>query len=237
MSRRLTTEEYVKKCQATHGDRYDYNNVRYVHSDTKVAIICKVHGLFQQWPSDHRRGFGCPQCSGKAKHTTESFIELARSVHGELYDYSTVVYEGMNALINITCRKHGIFQAKPTWHVHGTQIGCPVCNASKGEIRVEEVLKQIGVAFEKQKTFKGCRGRFDFYIPSINLCIEYDGAQHFSVNQQRSRDLNERQQMFEDIKRRDSVKNKYCKEKGIDLLRINYTQYSNIELLIKVKIK
>lgn len=236
MSKRLTTEEYIIKVKATHGDRYDYSELVYVDCDTKVRVLCKIHGAFQQWPSDHRRGFGCPHCSGKARHTTKSFIELAKGVHGDLYDYSLVNYKSMNTKVPILCKKHGIFITNPNWHIYGTQIGCPVCNTSKGEIHVEKSLNEIKITFIKQKVFKGCIGRFDFYLPKYNLCIEFDGAQHFAEKHQISKDPLKRKALFKDVKRRDKVKNLFCKINGIDLLRINYTQYKNIDFIIKEKI-
>ena len=97
---KLTTEEFITKAKAVHGDRYDYSKVKYINNQTKVCIICPIHGDFIQRPLDHIKGSGCPEC-GKVKNvesrrkTTDHFIDEARKVHGDKYDYSNVNYESI----------------------------------------------------------------------------------------------------------------------------------------------
>ena len=92
MPRRLTTEEFIEKARALHGDRYDYSEVEYVNANTKVTNICADHGPFEQAPYSHFSKSGCSACSGKKQHTTETFIDKAKAVHGDRYDYSEVEY-------------------------------------------------------------------------------------------------------------------------------------------------
>lgn len=66
MRKRMSFEEFVKKAQGVHGDKYDYSQVNYVNSKTKVKIICPIHGEFEQAPEKHWLGRGCPLC-GKEK--------------------------------------------------------------------------------------------------------------------------------------------------------------------------
>ena len=86
------TKEFIAKAKAVHGDKYDYSKVNYAKNTTKVTIICKIHGEFEQCPAYHLLGQGCPECGGRRKLTTEEFIEKARKVHGDKYDYSKVNY-------------------------------------------------------------------------------------------------------------------------------------------------
>ena len=60
---KLTTEEFIAKAKAVHGNRYDYSKVVYVNTQTKVCIICKEHGEFWQKPKNHLCGNGCVKCS------------------------------------------------------------------------------------------------------------------------------------------------------------------------------
>jgi predicted RNA-binding Zn-ribbon protein involved in translation (DUF1610 family) len=76
MTKKLTTEEFIQKAVALHGDNYDYTNAKYKHSHKKVEIICKKHGSFEQISKDHLKGHGCPEC-GKEK------ISEARKTHGK----------------------------------------------------------------------------------------------------------------------------------------------------------
>lgn len=59
----LTTEEFIKKARGMHGDKYNYDKVRYVNSVTPVTITCPVHGDFQQVPARHLSGCGCMECA------------------------------------------------------------------------------------------------------------------------------------------------------------------------------
>ena len=92
MPGKLSKENFIDKSKAIHGDKYDYSKVVYINNRTKVCIICPKHGEFWQSPSNHLIGRGCPLCKNehlsniKLKNT-EQFIEEAKSVHGDKYDY------------------------------------------------------------------------------------------------------------------------------------------------------
>lgn len=128
---RFTTEEYIEKARNTHGDKYDYSQVRYVRSTGKVAIVCKEHGLFLQEAASHLTGIGCPLCaiasrSIKKTKSLEEFIESAKAVHGDLFGYSKVDYKNCKDKIYITCKEHGEFLQQPSNHLSG--MGCPKCS-------------------------------------------------------------------------------------------------------------
>ena len=121
MSKRYTTEEFIAKAKAVHGDRYDYSRVVYVDSVTPVSIICHEHGEFKQRPAMHLSGTGCPGCANERirkalSDTRESFIEKARKVHGDKYDYSLVEYSGSDRKVRFMARfsrlRTGIFRVK-----------------------------------------------------------------------------------------------------------------------------
>ncbi len=124
--KRLTNEEFINKAKKIHGNRYDYSNVFYKNAKTKVKIICKVHGEFLQIPDKHLYGHNCPLCNSKKKRTTKEFIERARKVHGNKYDYSNGVYKNKNSKICIICPEHGEFWQNAHNHLSGN--GCPKCS-------------------------------------------------------------------------------------------------------------
>ncbi len=110
-----------------HGSKYDYSEVKYEHSGTKVTIICKTHGIFLQKPSSHIfQKSGCPKCSAMYSPTTEEWIKKAIEIHGVVYDYSAVKYKNTNKKITIICKTHGEFQQKPNSHV-SDKSGCSKC--------------------------------------------------------------------------------------------------------------
>jgi|ERR1035437_9819668 hypothetical protein len=133
MSKKLTTEEFIKKARLVHGDRYDYDNFVYVNNSTKSNITCKKHVDFEQQPQSHLQGYGCFKCSideRADKHSNkEEFIIKARLVHGDLYDYDDFVYVNSFTKSNITCKKHIDFEQNPNVHLSGK--GCPKCGIDK----------------------------------------------------------------------------------------------------------
>ena len=104
---------------------------------------------------------------------------------------------------------------------HTSSCGCE--HKSKGESFIEDLLKQYNIHYIRQKRFDDCRNKktlpFDFYIPIINTCIEYDGEQHFSPIEHWGGE-----EMFKIRQQNDKIKTEYCKEKGINLIRISYKQ-------------
>ena len=141
MSKRLTTQEFIEKAKQLHNDKYDYSKTVYSTSRDKVIIICPEHGEFEQKASSHLLGCGCPKCvkvwsdehrqslrksSRKSRGmTTEEWVERARSVHGDKYDYSQTVYVNQRTNVKIICPKHGLFEQKADSHIRG--FGCKLC--------------------------------------------------------------------------------------------------------------
>lgn len=127
MSKKKTTEEFIKEAKILYGDKYDYSKVEYFGNKQKVCIICPKHGEFWQTPNSHLRGRGCPKCGGTAKSNTREFIKRAESVHGNKYNYSLVDYKTSKRKVKIICPEHGVFEQTPDMHLKGR--GCPKCNA------------------------------------------------------------------------------------------------------------
>ena len=131
MPKSLTRDEFIKRSREIHGDKYDYSKVVYANNTTKVCIICPVHGEFWQTPYGHMKGQGCFKCGNYKKGqfrklNIESFIEKARAIHGNKYDYSKVEYVNSSTKVCIICPEHGEFWQKPNNHLNGE--GCPICN-------------------------------------------------------------------------------------------------------------
>lgn len=122
MSRRKTTTEFIDDAIRVHGDRYDYSLVAYQSSCKKVKILCSTHGAFEQTPSNHLTGFGCLLCGLRSagqyhKKSTASFVEEARRIHGDAYDYSKAIYSGAREKVTIICAKHGAFEQTSSVHL------------------------------------------------------------------------------------------------------------------------
>lgn len=120
--------QWISECTAVHGGKYDYSKSEYKTCQDKVCIICPEHGEFWQRALAHSQGQGCPYCSGNARKDSLSFSEAARSVHGDVYDYSMVNYVNNSTKVEIVCPKHGAFWQSPSKHLKGH--GCPKCGGS-----------------------------------------------------------------------------------------------------------
>lgn len=142
---KLGLKEFIDKSRAIHGDKYDYTKVKYVNNKTKVIIGCPIHGDFEQTPICHLRGNGCRRCGLKeTKPTLEYFIEKARAIHGDKYDYTKVKYVNNKTKVIISCPIHGDFEQTPACHLRGE--GCPQCSLigrnPKPSKTTEDFIKQ-----------------------------------------------------------------------------------------------
>ena len=130
-----TTEEFIKKAKLIYGDKYDYSKVKYTGNKNKICVICPIHGEWFVTPNNFLRGSECPKCYGTPKLTTNEFIESAKKIHGDKYDYSRVIYDGNKKKVKIICPIHGEFLQSATSHLKGT--GCPTCSGR------EKITKEL----------------------------------------------------------------------------------------------
>jgi very-short-patch-repair endonuclease len=230
----LGLERFIQKASEVHTQTYTYQNVTYLNNSTKVEITCQAHGNFWQRPLDHLNGNGCPRCNSP-EVDTQVFVIKAREIHGNRYDYTRTAYIRSADKLTIGCKVHGDFQMLPGNHITSKQ-GCPRCKASKGELEVLAFLEREGLEFQTQAKFAGCRNpktnrklRLDFYIPSLNLAIEFDGKQHREACDR----FGGSEELLQ-IQYRDSVKTKFCEKAGIHLLRIQ--DVSEVDSCLRAKL-
>lgn len=140
---KYTTKEIIEQFQEARGDIFDYSLVDYVHSQTKVKIICRTHGVFEQLVNMHRKGQGCAKCMYDDKRSSASdVIAKFKAVHGERYDYSLVDYKNADSKVTIKCAEHGYFKQTPYHHMSGN--GCPKCiGRHKSEEDIIELFIQV----------------------------------------------------------------------------------------------
>jgi hypothetical protein len=129
-------EEFIKRSNIKHNNKYNYDKVNYKTALTKIKIICPEHGIFEQRPTNHLRGEGCIKCSGKYQYTNIEFINKANIIHNNLYDYSLTNYTLSVDKIKIICKEHGIFEQKANSHLQGFK--CPICYNEKRTYNTEK---------------------------------------------------------------------------------------------------
>lgn len=233
--KRDTFEQFVEKARQVHGNKYDYSKVEYLNNHTKICIICPIHGEFLQTPNQHLSNKGCPKCVGKNK-TTKDFINEARQIHGNKYDYSKVAYINAATKICITCPKHGGFWQTPNKHLQGR--GCPKCKVSYLEREIRHFLDKHNIESVEQKTFPWLKKEsnlfLDFYLPQYNIGIECQGIQHFEPSLFIRVDKHKAKDVYEQTHFRDIVKHQLCCENKVTLLY--YTPSNRFDTFLNEKI-
>lgn len=229
-----TTEYFVKVAKKTHGDKYNYDKVVYKKFDIPVIITCPIHGDFLQKPGVHLMGSGCPKCAiDKIKESctwsTEKFIQEARKIHGNKYDYSKVNYINNYTPVTIICPVHGEFQQIPSNHLNGA--GCSKCTkTSKGEKEIMNLLNSNNIEYITQYKLESKINPsgymlVDFYLPRLNIFIEYNGEQHYVPINVMGGQLQFKQQQA-----RDEELRQYCIDNNIKLIEIKYDEDVWVEL-------
>ena len=169
------TEEFIQKAVYVNGKKYSYEKVRYANANSKIIISCKLHGDFEQTPSNHLLGRGCHRCGVEKKRSNKyEFIEKAKSIHGLCYSYDKVIYSNIDTNVIITCTKHGDFEQTPYNHLIGK--GCLICGIDK----TKEKLRSNTVEFIKKSVIVHAnKYRYDMvdYVSAIEkvtiLCPEH----------------------------------------------------------------
>lgn len=234
-SMKIEINTIIERCLEKHKDKnIDFNKtIVGIQLNKPIKFYCREHGFFESLIHNFLSSNNpCPECSIESdrKASFNSFVDRANKRFHNRYKYIENSYRGMNYYMLIECSKHGIFEQLPCVHLRST--GCSACIGSLGELSIYNYFQKHNIEFNYQYSFSDCRGRkapliFDFYLKKYNLCIEFDGEQH-----------NVAKRMFggeEGLKRiqeYDSIKNKYCLEKGIDLLRISFKDYNNIDNIL-----
>lgn len=227
----LNTISFIEKAVKIHGNKYDYSYVKYTDAKKPVNIHCnKCNYNFKQTPNNHLKGEGCPNCYGNARKGKVGFIEKAKKVHGDKYDYSEVEYKNNRVPVKIRCNKCGNYFYQNTGnHLRGQ--GCPYCVISKGEESIANFLKFNKISYIQQRKFVGCKDKtylpFDFYLPDYNVCIEFQGKQHYEEGfyfhlSYNKNDIEKATKQFKTITKHDQIKRDFCKRNNIALLEIRY---------------
>lgn len=225
----MTRIEFLERAHNQHGYKYKYIDL----SDKIILadkIIIEYNGVqYEQRVSKHLMG-KCPEKTTPTK-TTEQFIKESIEVWGYKYDYSLTEYKG--ALNDVKIIYDGIvYLQRPTSHLKGmapefrrTEESIINDEMRKsdlfGETEIHNFLRKYKISFKER--YRLNEVNFDFYLPSLRVCIEFDGRQHFEPIEKFGGVTT-----YERIKSNDKIKNEYCEEHYIELIRIKYDKIDDI---------
>lgn len=220
----------------------------YISSRDKIRILHKECGT--EWdvnPNNflQRRSY-CPKCSRdnnikrlKSKTKThEKFIEEVEGLGLGEYEVISKYIKSQEPIILKHKACGNEWETKPDWFLMGNR--CPKCNThtnSKGVQKIKRLLDENKVKYIVEYKIKECKRirplPFDFAIfeeGQLKYLIEYDGIQHFkpkSFGSEKNKDKN-----FKLLKESEEIKNKFCVENNIKLIRIPYFEFVNIDKIL-----
>lgn len=235
-----SNDKFKEQFITNYGDRYELLT-NYINANTKVKVRCKECN--NEWESkpyhlSHTK-CECPKCSHikiglEQRKTHEQFIWDVYKKHNDRYEILDI-YTNAKTKLEVKCNRcENRWKIAPYSLLQG--VGCPICKQSKGEEIIETFLKENQISFIRQYTFPDCKNKyilhFDFYLPNHNICIEYDGIQHYKILEHFGGI-----ERFEHLKLCDGIKNNYCKKNKIKLLRIPYHRFKNIRKILTDNLK
>lgn len=237
-SQRNNIQNVKKRIFEVHGDEYTLLSEEYINNKTKMKFLHKSCGrVFESTANKIMSGRGCNYCFGIRKATHEEFIKKFRDV--EFSEEYTLLEEYKNSRTKILTH-HNVcgteFLLDP--HHFLREVGyCPTCsyekNNSKGVKKIRKWLDKHNFKYEVEKYFEKCIHKkmlpFDFFIESLKTAIEYDGEFHFKP-------FGKDEMELEMTKLRDSIKDTFCRENDITLIRIPYNEYKNIYSILNEKL-
>lgn len=225
---------YQSYCSDTIELLEEYNGM-----DKPILVQCKICG--NQYKVSARNlaaGSQCMLCFGNPTKTHEQFAQELKEINPHLEILST--YINTKTPIQIKCIKCG-YKGEVTPNAVLQSPGyCPNCNRSKGELKIAQWLSDKNIKFISQYTFSDCIDKlplpFDFYLEDYNICIEFDGRQHYDINTGFGMDKVQQEQNYQKIQYHDNIKTDYCKNKNIKLIRIPYWDYQNIDSILQKEV-
>ena len=196
-----------------------------------IRYRCKIHGYESSTsPQNLLAGRGCyyyglEKLSENGRLTQEEFIQRMKIINSDIEIIGK--YIDRKHSVAIKCNKCGKTSDVPVWTLYRRQNGCPNCSPYLGENAIQMLLEKWNYNYIRQYYFDDCRDKkpllFDFYLPDYNICIEYDGIQHYipkiihnGMTQEAANYTHEQTKIH------DKIKNEYCKKHTIPLIRIPY---------------
>lgn len=216
----ITFDTWKNKCNIAHNYKYDYSKVEYTDTSSNVTIICPEHGLFIQNAGVHSRGHGCKKCSFNGIYKQDYFLNKAKNIHNNKYNYSKVNYTGARNPVTINCPIHGNFTQIAYYHLAGN--GCPTCGIenttykSKAEYEIIEFLEKHNIKCIHSNRQLGFE--IDILLPEFNIGIEYNGIYWHSSNNKNDDAKFSIQHLF---------KTEICEDNNIQLFHMLDIEWNN----------
>lgn len=231
--------EYVK--DYIESFEYKLLSTEYKNNRIKLDIVCSKGHKFEMTFDSFEQGFRCPICKGinNAERCKLDYEEVKKYIESFNYKLISTEYINNRTKLDVVCPNG--HKSKMNYDRFKQGCRCSICNESKGEKEVENILNKYNINFMPQYKFNDCKFKrelpFDFYLLEYNCCIEYDGEQHYEPIDFGGKGEEYANKKFQDQIKKDNIKTKYCRDNNIKLIRIAYWDFDNIEKIIVNKLK
>ena len=226
--RKVTVQSFIERANKIFNGYYDYSKVQFTNAkEDDITIICPKHGEFKYKVFWHLAGHGCKHCAvERSRLTKDEFVQRANKIHGNKYDYSNSVIDGIRNEVEISCPKHGVFMQTPESHLKG--CGCPRCGREESDAE-RELYEYVCSLVGKENVIHNDRTvlngkEIDIYIPLLKLGIEYNGVLWHS-------------EKFGKDRRYHLDKMNECNANGIRLIQIFEDEYMDSKNIVRSKLK
>lgn len=218
--KRMSTDEFIFKSKLVWGERFDYSECEYLGTSKKVKLYDNLkHRWIEQIPKSHLKGYEV------TKMSLDEFISECNLIHGSKYKILAENYTNLHSEVKLFCPYHGEITKKAASILYSS--ACRACPEHDFNKNVVSFLKNKSVNYFKNysfyETLNSTRFFFNFYLPTLRTCIEFDGIQHFEPIEYFGGI-----ESFEKQQKNDIMKQSYCEENFIDLIRIRYDRINSI---------
>lgn len=235
ISSRKKNSEFINEIYDMYGGEYSLIND---YLDSKTHVLMRHNNCGTEWnilPSNFLKGHACPNCSlikraNDQRKPSHVFIKQVEEIGNSEY---IVLEEYINNKTKIKFRHipcGNVVSISPANFLRGR--GCYYCSSSNGERKIFNFLKNNNLDFTQEYCFDDCKYKnvlwFDFYIECENLIIEFHGIQHYEP-----KEFFGGEKAFKEQRKRDKIKEKYCRKNNISLLIIPYWEFDNIEKILE----
>lgn len=214
-----TIEQYNNEIHKIFPKLEAYGDFTDIYSPVNLKCLDCGSVIYKKEARSVLRGHGCQRCSWNRKFLThDEFVEKLSAINKNIIPVDKYIRN--TEKIKLQCKLCGkTFSMRASAALN--REGCPWCNRSKGENKIKEFFDEYGIEYIPQFSFPECKYKkalkFDFYLPHQNMCIEFDGKQHYKSIKYFGGD-----EALQTSQKRDKIKETFCRQNNIKLLRIRY---------------
>jgi hypothetical protein len=222
----VITCEYISNYLKENGYTCKLISTEYINCDSKLEFECECgNHFFASWSNIKKMSGLCKKCA-MSQISHEDYVKRI-SKYLDRFELMSR-YESSEKEVCFRCKKCNSIIRQRAKHTYERGIYCHCCDGTKGEQYISNYLLIKKINFISQYKFEDCKNinslPFDFYLPDYNVCIEYQGVQHYKPVDYFGGEESYNEQVF-----RDNIKRQYCRDNNIILLEISYKDLNNIE--------